>query len=150
MISFEIQDAELQRALRRVLSSVDNPQPLLHDIGQILKESTMRRFETSTAPDSSRWAKNAESTMRRHPGKLKKPLIGETGNGGLGFTIDYQTSSDSVSVGSNKPYAAMMHFGGKKSQFKNLWGDIPARPFLGISDSDAGSILDKVADFLSP
>lgn len=29
------------------------------------------------------------------------------------------------------------------------WGDIPGRPFLGISDSDSASILDIIVDHLA-
>ena len=41
-----------------------------------------------------------------------------------------RADDSSALVGSNKPYAAMMHFGGDKSDFPHLWGDIPGRPFL--------------------
>lgn len=35
-------------------------------------------------------------------------------------------------------------------RFPNLWGDIPARPFLGLSPSDEQGILDIVEEFLTP
>ena len=37
-----------------------------------------------------------------------------------------------MTVNSSMDYAAMQQFGGKKSMFPQLWGDIPARPFLPI------------------
>ena len=46
-------------------------------------------------------------------------------------------------------YAAMQQFGGIKSEFPHLWGDIPARPFLGVSESDAEEILAIVHDYLA-
>jgi len=46
-------------------------------------------------------------------------------------------------------YAAMMQFGGTKSEFPNLWGDIPARPFLGISEDDKTDILTILERHLS-
>jgi phage gpG-like protein len=42
----------------------------------------------------------------------------------------------------------MQQFGGTKAKFPNLWGDIPARPFLGVSESDAVMIVDTVSDYL--
>jgi len=30
---------------------------------------------------------------------------------------------------------------GTKEEFPNLWGDIPGRPFLGISEQDKSDIL---------
>lgn len=168
MIEYEINDAELQRVLRRVLSSVERPRPLMVAIGELLVDSTKQRFITSTGPDGDRWAENSDVTilnyLRRYRGTFskrggltkrgitrlanKKPLIGESK--ALSTRINYQASNDSVSVGSPEIQAAMMHFGGKKSMFPNLWGDIPARPVLGLSDSDRDSILDTAADFLAP
>lgn len=168
MIEYDIHDAELQRVLRRVLSSVERPRPLMVAIGELLVDSSKQRFITSTGPDGDRWAENSDVTilnyLRRYRGTFgkrggltkkgitrlanKKPLIGETK--ALSTRINYQASNDSVAVGSPEIQAAMQHFGGKKSQFPNLWGDIPARPFLGLSDSDRNNILDTVADFLAP
>jgi phage gpG-like protein len=37
-------------------------------------------------------------------------------------------------VGSNKPYAAMMQFGGEQTDFPYLWGDIPGRPYLPMDN----------------
>jgi phage gpG-like protein len=42
-------------------------------------------------------------------------------------------------------YTNMMQFGGTKSQFPHLWGDIPARPFVGVSDADKAAILDVIS-----
>lgn len=185
MIEVEIEDAELLRVLRRVMSSVQRPRPLLVAIGELLVDSTKQRFITSTSPDGSRWASNSPTTILEYLMKMsgtydktgkrtgtksgffwaktenkgratqksaailanKKPLIGE--GRALSTRIDYQATDDSVAVGSPEIQAAMMHFGGKKSEFPNLWGDIPARPFLGLSDSDTNGILDAAADFLS-
>lgn len=78
----------------------------------------------------------------------KKPLIGRTrGSAGLMGTIHYNSGHDFVEIGSPKEYAAMQQFGGKKTVFKNLWGDIPSRKFLGVSDTDRIGILDIIAEY---
>ncbi len=64
----------------------------------------------------------------------KKPLIGESGD--LARQINYALTGNSVTVTSNPVYAAIQQFGGKKSQFPNLWGDIPARPFLPVTATE--------------
>lgn len=43
----------------------------------------------------------------------------------------------------------MMHHGGTKAAFPHLWGDIPARPFLGVSAEDEVNITAQIADYLS-
>ena len=56
---------------------------------------------------------------------------------------------DRVEVGSNRVYAAMMQFGGTKAAYPHLWGDIPPRPFLGVSEADSANILAQIADWMS-
>lgn len=77
----------------------------------------------------------------------KKPLIGLGKT--LSTTIYYRVEGDTLYVGSPEKYAAMQQFGGSKADFPNLWGDIPARPFLGLSDQDVAMIESTAADYLA-
>lgn len=61
----------------------------------------------------------------------KKPLIGETR--ALSTQIHYNVAAGVLVVGSSMEYAAMQQLGGSKARFPNLWGDIPARPFLPVT-----------------
>lgn len=63
----------------------------------------------------------------------KKPLIGESRS--LSNQFHVRADANSVTVGNSMIYAAIQQFGGTKAQFKNLWGDIPARPFLPIREN---------------
>ncbi|MCX8506510.1 MAG: phage virion morphogenesis protein [Alphaproteobacteria bacterium] len=74
----------------------------------------------------------------------KRPLIGETKQ--LMRQLSYQSRPDQLLFGSSMEYAAMHQFGGTKAQFPNLWGDIPARPFLGITAHDETVIEEIVED----
>jgi phage gpG-like protein len=76
----------------------------------------------------------------------KKPLIGESKV--LSTSIYYFVEGDTLYIGSPQIYAAMQQFGGTRSQFPNLWGDIPARPFLGLSDTDVENIEREGMDYL--
>ena len=69
----------------------------------------------------------------------KKPLIGESR--ALSTSITYYVDRNTLVIGSPMEYAAMQQFGGRKAEFPFLWGDIPARPFLGISTQDETAIL---------
>lgn len=69
----------------------------------------------------------------------KKVLHGLSGI--LSTDIHYEYDANSLLVGTGREYGAMMQFGGARAQFKNLWGDIPARPFLGISPADETNII---------
>lgn len=80
----------------------------------------------------------------------KRPLIGETGS--LASQIFKRFDSDgALLIGSTMKYAAVQQFGARQHQFKGgktPWGDIPPRPFLGISERDKSTILDIIAQGL--
>jgi phage gpG-like protein len=76
----------------------------------------------------------------------KKPLIGQ--GKALSTQIYYHVDGTTLYVGSPEIYAAMQQFGGTKAEFPNLWGDIPARPYLGLSDADVEKMDQTAADYL--
>lgn len=118
--------------------------PALRIIGEKLVESTQQRFESGTGPDGQKWEENSPVTVDRKGRNF--PLVDE---GTLMESISYALiSNDALEVGSSMEYAAMQQFGGTKSEFPWLWGDIPARPFLGISSDDESKILDILRDHL--
>ena len=152
MFSVEIKDEAVTAALMRASAAMKNMEPLFWDIGNILIDSTLERFKTGTAPDGTKWAAKSQTTLKRAGARKSnrvdvRPLIGESGM--LSTQIHYSAQPDQVEVSSNRDYAAMMQFGGKKSAFPHLWGDIPARPFFGISEDDRVNITGQIADYLS-
>ena len=108
----------------------------LKDIGEHLAESTRQRFVTSTAPDGSRWAPNAESTARRMANK--RPLVD---SGLLAEQIVWQLLPGGVEIGTNR-FAGQWPGGAAVHQFGSRDGRIPARPFLGLSAEDESAIVD--------
>lgn len=158
-ITIEHNSAEVRATLQRLHNAVGaaGMSGAMKEIGEGLVLTTRQRFVTSTAPDGTRWAPNAESTYLRLLGKSslrkdgrinargtaavtgKQPLVA---SGMLADTIAWQLIDGGVEISSNRVYAAMQHFGGTKAQFPHLWGDIPARPFLGLSAEDERTVLD--------
>lgn len=174
-IRIEIDAGPVLAKLRELTQAAANPAPALREIGEALVETTKRRFDSSTGPGGERWAPNAEVTLlrylnsfsgtrRKKDGGLtakgaarlgaKKPLIGETRS--LSSTIDYVVTGAVLEIGSPMIYAATQHFGAKRGSFGATkrgapipWGDIPPRPFLGLSDADQALVLDVIGDHLS-
>ncbi|MGP5535571.1 phage virion morphogenesis protein, partial [Psychrobacter celer] len=64
--------------------------------------------------------------------------------GRLMASLTYIALPDGVTWGTNVIYARMMHYGGKKALFPHLWGDIPARPYMGMTDDDRASVLNII------
>jgi phage virion morphogenesis protein len=131
-------DAEVIAALQRLRDRVGDIRPALAEIGDAMAESTKQRFGTTTSPDGVLWAANSAVTIERKG--HARPLTGKTGE--LMDSIDSQLDGDfAVEIGSDKDQAAMMQFGGTKAEFPHLWGDIPDRPYLGISEADKVEVL---------
>lgn len=151
MIRIELQSRTVLDALGEIMHRMDDPRPALIEIGEAIANSTRQRFRDGKGPDGVGWKKNERSTEEIYAGLFassgtKKPLIGESRR--LAGEISWQlTGKDAVEVGSPMPYAAMQQFGGKKSQWPHLWGDIPARPYLGISKQDESTILEIVGRY---
>jgi len=128
MITVELDHERLQAALRRVEWAVGDVAPLMRGIATELVSQTEENFAEEGRPD---WADLSETTTERRaktgnwPGQML-----QISSAGLAASVTSHADESSALVGSNKPYAAMMHFGGKKSAFPHLWGDIPGRPFL--------------------
>ena len=59
-------------------------------------------------------------------------------------SLTYIALPDGVKWGTNVVYGPMMHYGGTKVMFPHLWGDITARPFLGMNDDDRASVLNII------
>ncbi len=144
MIEIKINEAAITAALTRAVAQLGDLTEVMQDIGELLLNSTKQRFRESKAPDGSAWAANSPTTLARKKGTL--PLIGETGQLAQQFSVE--ATATSVEIGTNKVQAAMMQFGGTKAKFPHLWGDIPARPFLGLSAQDEQDILDTITEAL--
>jgi phage virion morphogenesis protein len=144
MIEVEWDSREVLAALQQLQNRISNLRPALAEIGEKLTESTQQRFASEQTPQGTAWAANSPVTVAKKGGQ---PIL--TDGGMLGSTIDYQLlGNDGVAIGSPMEYAAMMQFGGTKSEFPHLWGDIPAREFLGVSDADRDQILDTLSRYL--
>ena len=147
----EIKEDEITTALAGLQARLSDLTPVMRDIGEYLVTSTKARFATGKDPDGSAWKSKSQATLASYGARKSnrvdiRPLFGPSGS--LSSQIFYEADATSVQWGSNRIYAAMMQFGGTKAAFPHLWGDIPARPFLGLSEDDRTNILDTITDAL--
>jgi len=147
-IKVEIDDHAIREALKRLQAQAGNIEPALADISEYLTESTKQRFVDGKAPDDTDWAENRPATIARKKGD--KPLIGESK--ALSTILFGDITANTLLFGSPMEYAAVQQFGAKKHSFtggKSPFGDIPARPFLGISNKDEDVILEIIKDHIA-
>jgi len=147
MIKVELNDADFKYALEKLEQATADLTPALKLIGRKLVESTEQRFEAGVAPDGTTWMENSPDTIedKGHD----KPLIGGTGERMTQMMQRQnhaQVKGNVLTVGNTMEYSAMQHFGGTKANYPHLWGDIPARPFIGLSADDREMVIEQVTD----
>lgn len=126
-LSVQIESAELTRKLQQLSDKVSDMQPAMEAIGQVLATNIRLGFRDMKSPEGVNWKALSPTTIARRRGNSDQPL---NDTGVLKNSFSVQAAAQSVVVGTNAPQAALMNFGGTKAQFPNLWGDIPARPFM--------------------
>ncbi len=161
MISLELDDREVQRALDGLSARLSDMAPVMHRVAQVMEEGTRKHFEEERGPDGQKWKPLADSTLlaymrRASPGGLltkrgntrakavkalaqKKILVD---HGRLSHELGREVSSMLAMLTSVQPYAATHQFGDDKR-------NIPARPFFGFSEAITAGIKDAVADYIA-
>ncbi len=142
MIEIDWDDRRVTKALRDLQNAVGDLTPAFLDMREHLIESTKQRFVSKTAPDGTHWKKNSDVTIDRKGRNDPLNDLGTLGQQIAGDIIDGHI----LEIYSDREYAAMQQFGGTTDEFPQLWGDIPARPFLGISFEDDAYILDTIRE----
>ena len=124
----------------------------MRDIGEHLLNTTRERFSSQTAPDGTPWAPLSEDYKRTKPRNQDKIL---TLYGILRGQLTYRAARDEVAIGSPTIYAGTHQFGAERGAFGTTargapipWGDIPARPFLGLSPDDESAVMEILAEHL--
>lgn len=136
-LDIEIDDAELKAGLKKLEAKLGDLEPFFKDVGEALLNSTRERFRTLTAPDGEPWKPLSPAYAARKPRHKAKPL---TLSGVLRGTLVKRADPNSLRVGTPMIYGATHQFGR---------GKIPARPFLGLSESDRADLLDALDAYLS-
>ncbi|MNO72975.1 Phage virion morphogenesis family protein [compost metagenome] len=135
MITVQLDHQRLQQELQRVEWAVGDLAPLMRGVAAELGSVTEQNFADQEQSGED-WQSLSQVTIGRRetagtwPGQML-----QVSAGGLAASVTTQSDDSSALVGSNKPYAAMMQFGGKRTDFPHLWGDIPGRPYLPM-DAD--------------
>lgn len=158
MFETRLDTSALTGLFRRLRDGLSDMTPFMRLLGEHYVETTKRRFATSTAPDGQKWAPNKATTIlaylaryrssySKKTGKLtsaganraiaKKPLVGETH--ALETSTHYRAERGFVEVRNPMKYARVQQEGAAARSFaggRSPWGDIPARPFIGLSADD--------------
>ena len=155
-VKIEIENKDARRKLRNLISAMEDKSAITALIAEHLHAITLRAFHKEQDPTTGEpWAELSPVTraIRKKRRKLNAPKLTQTRR--LLESIVTDSNDRSAIVGTNLVYATTHQFGAKRGQFGSTrkgapipWGDIPARPFLGINKSDADAITTAVTRYI--
>lgn len=143
----------VQKAVQGLLNKMKDKRKALSIIGEIAQTSIQENFDQEGRP--TKWASLSTKTtipQREASGHWPGKILTRTGS--LVRSINYRVGNDAVTIGPNVKYAATMHFGAKKGQFRSSprpipWGDIPPRPYMILQKEDWEDMREDLEKFLS-
>lgn len=154
-IAIEFNNQQVQRVLDDLVTRVEDPADIMRQVADVLEDATARAFDGEEDPATGvMWDPLSQTTLDLNPARKDGSILQASGQLAAGIVSDY--GRDFAEVGSNKVYAPTHQFGAEKGEFGTSsrgrpipWGDIPARPFLGISPTDEEDILDIAQQHLA-
>lgn len=150
-IGLNILDKAVLEAMQNLQRAGADLRPAFEDIGEHLLVSHHDRWATQKSPDGVPWEPLSGTTLALKNRNRDKILVL---NGHLRDTLRYQATSTTFAFGTDRIYGAVQQFGAKAGAFGKYrgrpipWGDIPARPYLGIAADDHEEILAILSDHL--
>ena len=148
MVEIEINIENLDESLTRLIKLGRDLTPINRGIAGILADIPERAFREQEDPATGEaWAKLSPVTVQRRGAST--PILQVSGQ--LAASMQSEYGRDFSRVYTNKEYATTMFFGAKKGEFGKTkrgapipWGDIPARRFFGLSETDEDDIMDLI------
>ncbi len=146
MLTFNVDDKQLQSLLKRVLDKSSDLSSVTKEIEGIIFKAVKKNFEQEGRP---KWHPLSQATIKERrrkgfwPGKILQR------NDSLLSSISSRSDASSAEVSADKPYARVLHFGGRVGRGRKV--TIPPRPFLKLTkedESDIRAILKKFLDNL--
>ena len=125
---------ELRRKLANIQNAARDMSKFWGAIGKYMRDRTITEcFDKEQSPDGVKWAPWSEKYRRRmeKAGKGGNKILTNTSD--LRRSIGYNAFKDSVVVSANSDHAKVHQFGDAKR-------NIPARPFLGVTEADREEI----------
>lgn len=133
-IDYKLPDKEIAARLRALVDAGEDLEPAFIDIGEGLLNSTHDRWDQQVDPEGNPWEPLDPKYQARKEKNAEKVLVLE---GFMRDTLAYNTSSQSMEMGTNLIQGATHQFGDDDR-------GIPARPFLGLSADDEQMVLDTL------
>lgn len=140
-LALSIKD-DVSRELRQLADFPARLGDILDDIGGSVVASTQQRFLDEQTPTGAKWDDHSDTTKAKRGNDAN--ILRDHNH--LFDSLDHKATSDSVAVGTNMTYGRIHQFGGMAGRGRQVY--IPARPYLGLNDTDRQEIAAIVADHM--
>lgn len=143
MITIRIQSNELDQKLQELIQNAVDRRTLMRRISGIMLHAVEENFARGGRP---KWPQLSQKTIkaRQKRGYWPGQILQVTGR--LAGSISTYSDNDQAVVGTNVVYAKIHQLGGKAGRGRKV--EIPARPFLKLTDEDMETILNEVNEHL--
>ncbi len=150
MITVELETEELDRVLSQISAGLSDMSGLMNDLGNYMLVSHQDRMQRGEQPDGQSFAPRSQTTIDIYTRQGKSFGMPLNQSGTMRQQIAFNYGEDWVEIGSNAIQAAVMQFGAEAGSLgpNAPWGDIPARPFIGLSGEDESEMIGVVIDWL--
>ena len=143
-IEIKIDNKDVERKLLELAQKGENLRPLMKNIAGIFASATEEKFKNEGRPN--KWTELSEATKKQRTKQKKWSGQILQVSGQLASSISTQYDDESAIIGSNLDYAAIHQLGGQAGKNKKV--EIPARPYLKLTDDDFNEILDATEHYL--
>ena len=143
-IEIKIDNKDVERKLLELAQKGENLRLLMKNIAGIFASATEENFKNEGRPD--KWTELSEATKKQRTKQKKWPGQILQVSGQLASSISTQYDDESAIIGSNLDYAAIHQLGGQAGKNKKV--EIPARPYLKLTDDNFNEILDATKQYL--
>lgn len=140
-VEITLEDIKLEKVIQKLARGAVTGVRLMRELSLELAGQTQDRFVKEQAgPDGTPWERSQRAIEQGGRGKtlIDTALLKQS--------ITPSHSADMAQAGTNKVYAAIHQFGGDAGRNKSL--TLPARPYLGVSESNRVDLEDVVLDHL--
>ena len=143
-IEVKFDNKEVESKLLDLAQKGENLRPLMKNIAGVFAYSTEENFREQGRP---KWENLKASTIKQRSKKKQWPGMILQVSGQLASSVNTYYDDDSAIIGSNLAYAAIHQLGGSAGRNKSV--EIPARPYLKLTEDDLDEILLQVSKYLT-
>ncbi len=143
-VEIKIDNQEVTERLLELARRGENLRPLMKNIAGIFASSTEDNFREEGRPE--KWTDLAGATKKKRAKKRKWPGQILQVEDKLATSVNTQYDDNSAVIGSNLDYARIHQLGGNAG--KNHKAEIPARPYLKLTNDDLEEILNVITIYL--